>query len=732
MEHTINQHAMSALEARCTGNQPPAGMARCPLHVDCRAFCTAMAAGDLSIAREIFTRSVPLPHTLSTWCDAACTLACPRKGLGGAIDMRALEAVAMAEGKPKSRRVFLPRREERVAVIGGGVCGVSAALELGKKGVHVTLLEKTDRLGGRLCAKADLSAWTLDCEQLGNYPIDIQYLTEADPAAASAAYDAVFAACGTAAAYEIAPDTYLAAGNVFAGGACVFGEDRSLAECMMDGKRAALSIDRFLKKVNLTYGREAEAMFTTELPVDLQGVPAVSPPAAQGADWARAEAGRCLRCECLQCAKACAFLQHYNTYPRKLLREIATTVSMSMGNRTANTAINSCSVCGQCGEVCPGKLDLGGCITDARAVMVQSGHMPQWPFDFALDDMRYSNDPSAAFLCKSAPGTQRCDYLFFPGCQLGASAPALVETAFADLRSRFPATGVLLGCCGIGAKWAGQTALFEETQAMLRAEWERLGKPKLIVACPTCMKTLDWADCIGLWDCLGDALPCVPEKTALTVHDACGARDMPAVRASVRKLLTRMGYTVQEAENAGEKAGCCGFGGYTQYANPEVAAKAAELAAPRAGGLHLTYCMNCRDRFTQNGAQAVHVLELVYGMRGHTPPSYSARRDNRETLKRSILKEVYGMEEKPWLLHFPLYYSAEVEEKLTNRLILEQHIREVIDTAERTGNKLRHAPTGMLVAHKRIGHVTFWTYYLPEGEGFRVERAYSYRMEARV
>lgn len=730
MEHQINQQTIGALEARCTGKEPPAGMARCPLHVDCRALCTAVAAGDLSMAREIFTGSVPLPHTLSAWCDAPCMAACPRKGLGGAVDMRGLEAVAMAEGKEKKRRLFLPSREERVAVIGGGACGVSAALELGKKGVHVTLMEKTERLGGRLCAQADMTPWDQDCEQLGQYPIEIQYHTQGDPAQAPA-YDAVLMACGGDAAYAAAPDTYLVKGNLFAGGTCAFGEDRTLAESIMDGKRAALSIERFLKKVNLLYGREAEGVFTTELPVDLRNAEPAAPP-ANGADWARAEAGRCLRCDCTQCVDACAFLQHYKTYPRKLLREIATTVSMSMGNRTANTAINSCSLCGQCEKICPGGLDLGGCIEDARAVMVETKHMPQWPFDFALDDMRCSNDPAAAFLCKGAPGAETCDYLFFPGCQLGASAPELVETAFADLLSRFPATGILLGCCGVGAKWAGQQALFEKTQSMLRAQWEALGRPKLIVACPTCMRTLSWAECIGIWDVLGETLPMAESQAELVVHDACGARDMPGVRAGVRALLTRMGYALKEQENAGERAGCCGFGGFTQYANPQVADEAAVLAAPPESGLYLTYCMNCRDRFSKNGTQAVHILELAYGMSGHTPPSYSARRDNRETLKRTILKKVYGMEIKPWLLHFPLYYSAEVEKKLEDRLILEQHIREVIDTAERTGDKLRHAPTGMLVAHKRIGHVTFWAYYLPEGEGFKVERAYSYRMEARV
>ena len=35
------------------------------------------------------------------------------------------------------------------------------------------------------------------------------------------------------------------------------------------------------------------------------------------------------------------------------------------------------------------------------------------------------------------------------------------------------------------------------------------------------------------------------------------------------------------------------------------------------------------------------------------------------------------------------------------------------------------------VSYKQIGHVTYWVYYAPEGEAWRVKRAYSHRMEIR-
>ncbi|MDO5111167.1 MAG: FAD-dependent oxidoreductase [Clostridia bacterium] len=727
----IDQKTLYEIEARCTQQQPPPAMAGCPLHVECRAVCEAVSKGDFSAALELYAKVVPLPRTLSALCTAPCMAVCARKDLGGAIDMRAIEEAAVREGTRKARRSFLPRRSDTAAVIGGGVSGVTAALELGKKGVHVTLFERSDALGGTLKAdEAALACFAADCAVLADYPIEIQYHTNMEPENA-ADFDAVILAMGADAPVEIIEDTgeVEAGGRLFACGACA-NPDAGVLCCIAGGKKAATSVDRYLKKVNLRYGREQEGPFTTTLYVKTEGVePQGMAAGEKDADWAKAEAARCIQCTCMRCVDACAFLQHYKTYPRQFTREVVTNISMSMGNRTANTAINSCSLCGQCEKLCPGGMNLGALLMQSRAVMAATNHMPQWPFDFALDDLADSNGPS--YLAKPAPGSDTCKYLFFPGCQLGASAPELVKRVFDDLLKRESQTGILLGCCGIGALWAGREQLFADTQEKLKAEWARLGKPKLIVACPTCMKTLEWADCIGIWDILLETLPIEHIACDVCVHDACGARDMPAVRDAVRELLHRMGCIVTEQKYSGATTGCCGFGGYTQYANPEVANEAAALAAPD-GAMYLTYCMNCRDRFSKNGGKAVHILELAYGMAEHEPPTYSQRRDNRERLRLGILKDVYGEEEKPWLLHFPLYYSEDVAKKLEERLILEQHIREAVEAAERTNDKLLHGETGLFIAHKRIGHITVWVYYHPEKDGYQVERAYSHRMEVRV
>lgn len=727
----IDQKTLYEIEARCTQQQPPPAMARCPLHVECKALCQAVAKGDFSAALELYCKVVPLPRTLSACCDAPCMETCARRTLGGAIDMRGIEAAAVREGVKKPHRPFLPRRSDTAAVIGGGVSGVTAALELAKKGVHVTLFEKSDALGGTLKEDAAAHAcFAADCAVLSEYPIEIRYQTAVEPQEA-ADFDALIIAVGAVGKIQVAEDTgeVEEGGRVFACGACVT-PDAGVLCCIAGGKKAAASADRYLKKVNMRYGREQEGPFETTLYVKTEDIaPQAMEACEKDAAWAKGEAERCIQCTCMRCVDACAFLQHYKTYPRQFTREVVTNITMSMGNRTANTAINSCSLCGQCEKICPGGMNLGAMLMQSRAIMHESGHMPQWPFDFALDDLENSN--GAAFLAKPAPGSETCEYLFFPGCQLGASDPALVKRVFDDLLARNPRIGVMLGCCGIGALWAGREQLFTDTQEKLKAEWERLGKPKLIVACPTCMKTLDWAECVGIWDILLEKLPSEHIARAVCVHDACGARDIPEIRSAVREVLKNMGCEVTEQKYSGETTGCCGFGGYTQYANPAVADKAAALAAP-GDELYLTYCMNCRDRFSKNGGKAVHILELAYGMTEHEPPSYSKRRDNREALRLGVLKDVYGIEEASQLLHFPLYYSEDVARKLEERLILEQHIRELIEEAERTDRKMLHSETGLSIAHKRVGNITVWVYYRPEKDGYMVERAYSHRMEVRV
>ena len=78
-----------------------------------------------------------------------------------------------------------------------------------------------------------------------------------------------------------------------------------------------------------------------------------------------------------------------------------------------------------------------------------------------------------------------------------------------------------------------------------------------------------------------------------------------------------------------------------------------------------------------------------------------------------------------------LTYDEDLAELLDQRLILEADIRQVIEEALEKDCYIVEKKTGLHIAHKQIGHVTYWVYFEPEGQGWRVRRAYSHRMEIR-
>lgn len=744
----LSQQKLRELEARCTKEQPPAAMAACPLHVDCRGICAAISASDFSGARELFEKNAIFPEILSRLCEEPCKAACPAKSLGGSVQMRILERAALEYGTLRPKRLLLPRKQALTAVIGSGPAGLAAALELGKKGYTVHLYEQDSRPGGSLKDHEHLPSEVLarELQRLEPFRIEVKLNTYAEPELLRQTYDTVILARGILASpAEAEPNTFLTKQDgVFDAGSCLKNHGGTLADALAEGRRAAISADRFLKKVSLEAGREGEAPFATTLHVTLDHAspkPPVSfdesrenPPSEKDA---AEEASRCLECTCTDCIDACAFMRHYKAYPKKYLREFYNNLSIAMGTRHANRMINSCSLCGQCASICPHGLDLGAAAQDARQIMVEQNKMPASSFEFALNDMEFSNSADC-FLVRPDTAHPQPAWVYVPGCQLPASAPDITEMSYLDLRDRLDGgVGLILGCCGIMAQWAGEQKLYEETRSRLLEAWKSLGKPVLIAACPTCLSQLASLDkeirCVGIWDILYETgLPSGYQKGSgtLRIHDACGARNQPRIHERIRALAEQMGYTLTEGRYTRDTSGCCGYGGLAQYSNPPLADEMAMQSASQQDYPSLTYCINCRDRFLRQNAEAYHILELLYpcGTEEHRWPSYSLRQRNRLLLKQRLLHQLWG-EEMKGEDTLKLQYTPETADLLEERLILESDISAVIQAAEESKSRIRDTATGLFIAHRRIGNVTFWVLYRPEGDGFFIGRVYAHRME---
>jgi NADPH-dependent glutamate synthase beta subunit-like oxidoreductase/Pyruvate/2-oxoacid:ferredoxin oxidoreductase delta subunit len=120
----------------------------CPAGNDVRGFLDALARDEVDGALEILLRTSPFPATCGRVCPAPCMASCNRAALDGAVNVRAMERLAGDRGRatPAPRA----RRPERVAVVGSGPAGLTAAWHLALLGYGVTVYEAGPEPGGLL------------------------------------------------------------------------------------------------------------------------------------------------------------------------------------------------------------------------------------------------------------------------------------------------------------------------------------------------------------------------------------------------------------------------------------------------------------------------------------------------------------------------------------------------------------------------------------------------------
>ena len=76
-----------------------------------------------------------------------------------------------------------------------------------------------------------------------------------------------------------------------------------------------------------------------------------------------------------------------------------------------------------------------------------------------------------------------------------------------------------------------------------------------------------------------------------------------------------------------------------------------------------------------------------------------------------------------------LLYADGLLEAMGRSGIQEAYVRQLLAHAESTSEKLLDPATGRYIAHLKIGRITCWAVYAPEGDAYRVHNAYMHRME---
>ncbi len=745
-KNIVDQKTLSKFENLCTQEEPAACIASCPMHVNAKEMINNVREDKWNSAYQIFSKSIPFPEIIAHICDGPCKNSCKRKDIGGSIEIRKLELSILNKVKPSSKGpMFLPKKMQSVAIIGGGLSGMTCAMELCKKGYKVFIYEAKSFLGGRLWDfERDIlpkESIEREIESLLKFPVKVFYdkcisfesNEQINEFMDKNSYDAVYISC------NFSTNDLNQLKSVFFNEK--YGDEYSAIFEIYSGKKAAISIDRFMQKVSINASREKEGPFETTLFTNLsyfkEEEPVESLERFYKEEDAKKEAARCVQCTCLECVKSCAFMKHYKSYPKRYVREVYNNLSIAMGIHHANEMINACSLCGQCGSICPNGLNMADVFLAARNRMNETKKMPPSAFEFAMLDMEYSTS-DRFFMAKCSPNSNKCDYIFFPGCQLPASEPELVKEVYLDLLNKFSGNlGLMLSCCGIMAHWSGEEKLFEDALNKIKTSLIDLGSPKIITACPNChhvLKDIANLEVISIYEILEENVKNLNiDKRSLYIHDACGARNDYDFQNKVRSLLFKMGNEICEMKDSKEKGSCCGYGGLTSHSNRSISneiinsnIKDNSLSDKEV----LSYCINCRDRYLSKGVNSYHILELIYNKTNsinRKSPTWSLRQENRTKFKASILNEIWG-EDMNMEEDVKLYFNDDLLYKLEENMILKSDVQSAIKFGNLNNSIFYDPKTKHYIVSHRPKNVTFWVEYEPYEDGYFIYNTYSHRM----
>jgi formate dehydrogenase beta subunit len=122
----------------------------CPVHADVRAYLQCIAEGDWRSAIDVIREQLPFAAVCGRVCHHPCEDNCRRGDVDAKVAIRELKRfVAETQGAAGCTVNKAKKQDKaRVAVVGAGPAGLSAALELAKLGYQPTVFEKADVAGG--------------------------------------------------------------------------------------------------------------------------------------------------------------------------------------------------------------------------------------------------------------------------------------------------------------------------------------------------------------------------------------------------------------------------------------------------------------------------------------------------------------------------------------------------------------------------------------------------------
>ncbi len=356
----------------------------CPAYMDIPKMNRFIATGKFDEALKVVKEEIALPGILGHVCSAPCEKVCRRKDVDQAVSICLLKRIAADE----ETDVYLPEKKEasgkKVAVIGSGPAGLSAAYHLILGGHSCAVFEKENCLGGSLIAstnKGNLPQEILAHEieivkQLGVVFHTNQKIEKEELKKLNSEFNAVILAIGNTTDKEdylgvklanagvwVNPDTFAADSyGIFATGSAIRLQKMAVKAVAM-GKECACSVNEFLQKgegkatkreFNSRFGTLRKAELEQYLKESLEG-DRVEAKSAKGftKEEAIEEAKRCLHCDCrkLDNCKLRTCAETHQADRRKFLFGERNNVVKYFNHESIIYEPEKCIKCGLCIEI---------------------------------------------------------------------------------------------------------------------------------------------------------------------------------------------------------------------------------------------------------------------------------------------------------------------------------------------------------------------------------------------
>jgi len=127
--------------------------ATCPAHVSIQGYIALINDGKYKEALELFKEAHPFPGVCGRVCHHPCEQECTRNDVDEPLAIRELHRF-LADWEKSQGSPFVPEitesRDEKIAVIGSGPAGLTAAYYLTLDGYKVTIFEKMPEAGGMM------------------------------------------------------------------------------------------------------------------------------------------------------------------------------------------------------------------------------------------------------------------------------------------------------------------------------------------------------------------------------------------------------------------------------------------------------------------------------------------------------------------------------------------------------------------------------------------------------